>query len=197
MAIIRLFIALKVEELQPKIAQFLEELKMLKGKISWVPLENVHLTLKFLGETEESKVARIIKTLKSTAKSYPPFKVTLKETGSFPSLNNPKVLWIGVKDETETLINLAKEIENKMVSLDYPLEKRGFKPHITLARIKFLSEPNKFKTLLEKYLQINIGEQQIKYFSLMKSTLKPSGAVYEELERFYLKGGKKDGLAEF
>ncbi|UCG01707.1 MAG: RNA 2',3'-cyclic phosphodiesterase [Candidatus Heimdallarchaeota archaeon] len=141
----------------------------------------LHLTLKFLGEVPESRIAPIKQAIQTI--DFSSFKMALEGMGCFPNLNYIRVVWIGIKEGSDSLKELANLVEEKLNPLGFPREKRRFSPHLTLARIKKLRNADKKRltTIIQDSKTIPIGVQMVDEFILKKSTLTPKGAIYEDL----------------
>ncbi len=110
------------------------------GRIKPVEYENIHLTMKFLGEIEDSNVEKIKQVLDEI--NIKPFEIMVKGLGAFPNPGNPKVVWAGVRDGSAQIINLQKTMDEKLSALGFQKDNR-FHPHYTIARIKKLDERQK------------------------------------------------------
>tara|TARA_Y100000310_G_scaffold68197_1_gene63507 strand:+ start:18349 stop:18879 length:531 start_codon:yes stop_codon:yes gene_type:complete len=172
----RLFVALDFE----KFKGYFEELQITLSKIIGLKIKMVssyHLTMKFLGDVEDSKVDEIIKKLKNI--EFTEFEVGLNDLGLFPDRKNPRVVWVGVKPE-DGVVELQKQISTGLVDFqdDY-----NFKPHITLGRIKAIEDK---KLFLDRLNEIKIDNKTLKInsFCLYKSDLTREGPVYEVIEKF-------------
>jgi len=157
--------------------------------LKWVEPENWHITLKFLGETEEELVEKVKKSLKNVVKPLSPFQVKFSSFGSFPSKGNIKVLWLGLGKGDEEMTSLAKKVEDEINSLGFPKEVRAFTPHLTLARAR---RKERRQLSLE---ELGIKEARltpflVKEVVLMESKLRPEGPIYNKLEVFKLMGEK-------
>lgn len=137
-----------------------------------------HLTLKFLGEVEDNKADMIKERLGKI--KVEPFSVSTGNVGFFPSESHINVIWVGFKDNNK-IIHLQEQVENSLMDL-FKKEDR-FHPHITLARVKFVKDKEKFLDIL-KNIKIREKTFEIKNIKLIKSTLKPEGPVYEDLGVF-------------
>ncbi|XRO77528.1 RNA 2',3'-cyclic phosphodiesterase [Methanocaldococcus sp. 10A] len=172
----RLFLAIDIpENLKNKIKEFQEHFKM-KG-IKLVEKENLHITVKFLGEVDEEKLKEIL----DLDLSIEPIKIKLKHIGTFPNSNYIKVIWIKV--ENENLIEIFKNIDKKLSNLGFKKEKE-YVPHLTIGRVKFIDNKKKLKDRIEKYKDIDFGEFEAKHIKLYKSTLTPNGPIYEVLKEW-------------
>ena len=174
----RLFIAIELPaELDEKINEVKKKLDTGSAKITLT--KDNHLTLKFLGEVEDDKVDALKEALKKV--EFGSYKTKLDKTGVFPNENNIRVIWIGVKPEKET-IELKKKIDDALKELNFK-DDFEYKPHITLARVKFVKDKEKLKQLLGK-LEFEDSEFEVKEFKLIKSELTPDGPEYTNLEAF-------------
>lgn len=155
--------------------------------VGWTRPEGIHLTLKFLGEVEESEVPRLAEVLRLAASPVASFPVTVEGVGVFPGLHAPRVLWVGIRSEA-SLSELQRRIEQGLEGLGFGHESRPFRPHLTLGRFRPRGGPRGFlaaRPALEKWLAENekrsCGRFQVRQVFLMKSDLKPGGAVYTSL----------------
>ena len=177
----RAFIAIEVpKKIREKINHFIEEQNKKELPIKWVRFENLHITLKFLGEIDDKKKKEITPVIKELTNKFSPFKVTLEGIGCFPNPRNPRVLWIGVNEGSEQLCLIAKDAETTLSRYGFKEEKR-FHPHLTIGRIKKFC---KVDDILEN--QIKSEPFLADSITLFKSTLKPEGPIYEELQKFTL-----------
>lgn len=184
---IRSFVAIEIPqtmrmELLEHIAQLKQDVPV--GSVRWVRPEGIHLTLKFLGDVHIDSIDQISATLNRTAIEHAPFKVMISEFGCFPNFRRPRVLWIGVQDLSARLKNLHSEIEDGLSRLGFEREARRFHPHLTLGRVKRIrdhGESQRLAAALEDVKIGDIGQLEVNDISLMKSDLKPIGAVYTRL----------------
>ena len=168
----RLFVAIDVPENIKEHLAFLQ--RSLTTKIRLIHPKNIHLTLNFLGERDN--IDHLIEQLKTVR--FHPFQLRLKDQGFFPTPLHPRVLWIGLEDNHE-LLHLQRQID--MIFMP----DKSFKPHLTLARIRHLSEQERLQLIKEaEQLPIKSLSFKVTSFRLYKSTLTPLGPVYEVLETF-------------
>jgi len=168
-----------------QIETILDKLSTFKG-IRPVKPNQLHLTLKFLGEVEEKRLAEIEKELHSIKLHF--FETELSHMGFFPNERRPRVIWIGLSEGKSQLTTLAREIDERLSKIGFPKEKRKFSPHLTVGRIKKLY-PDEQQKVVEYIHSIDsvVGKKEvIKSFILKKSTLTPQGAIYENLAEFPL-----------
>ena len=184
----RLFLGINLSpDVRGKLTEICSELKQAGGDMKWVCDENIHLTLKFLGDTDRKQADRIIGALEMKP---PPRAFTLRFTGigKFGRGDELKVLWAGVEKE-EKLEILFNGIEARLETLGIPRENRNFSPHITLARNRVTGIPQPFIKKLTGLGNIIIGEQAVDSFRLDKSILSPSGPAYTVMRTFPLEPG--------
>ncbi|MBI1938787.1 MAG: RNA 2',3'-cyclic phosphodiesterase [Ignavibacteriales bacterium] len=188
---IRAFIALEIP------AAALEKIIQIKNdnyngyeNVRWEPAEKLHITLKFLGDTEEKLIEKILGKLSTAVSSYNSLMLSFNEFGIFKREGKPKIFWVGLKPDDE-LKTLALDIENLCLESGFQKEKREFKPHITLLRVKGNEDFNALQNLSRlKFEPVNFSAEKITFY---KSELKKSGSVYTELKSFYLKQGEGNG----
>lgn len=162
--------------------------------MAWVKPENVHLTIKFLGDIEADKVDSIARLLEDAAAQSRSFDISVKGVGGFPTIDNPRVLWVGVEDD-KNLSHLYDNLENGLTALGFKKEDRPFKPHLTLGRIKFLKDRKGLKERLERFKDITLGKCGVNSLCLFQSRLTPEGAVHTKLKEYRLQ--TEDQLKDF
>jgi 2'-5' RNA ligase len=172
----RTFIAVEIsEEARGNITKIQKELP--SDKIKIVNPELIHITLKFLGETDEKKIPEMKKALASI--KFSPIMLKCKGAGVFPNPNFIKVVWVGVTGNMlKDLEELSKTIEIKMMDLGFEKNDYPFSPHITIGRPRSKVEISEF---LEKYKDVDFGSFTVTKIKLKKSTLTPKGPIYEDL----------------
>ena len=191
MATLRIFIALEFSpEVIAEIGRCQELLKReVDLPVAWTDPKGIHLTLRFLGETNEERIAGIAKRLGSIAAETAPFTLSLGHFGVFPSPTRPRVLWIGLDGDLPTLGFLQNRVEEEMDVLGFGTEDRPFAPHLTLGRIR----PQQRRGPPVPVSASAVGEvrpvaQQVRGMSLIRSQLTPRGAVYTRLAEFAFRG---------
>ncbi|MBN1156657.1 RNA 2',3'-cyclic phosphodiesterase [Candidatus Woesearchaeota archaeon] len=171
----RTFIAIELPEEAKKYLEILQQEFRQKGMTL---AKGFHLTLKFLGDVDGSRLEKVKEKLMEIKVNS--FKLSLSNLGVFPNRHNPRVLWVGINPD-ECVRKLQEQVEEKLKSFNFEKDHR-FHPHITLARIKFLED--KEKLLLKLKIPVEKKEIDVNSFILFKSTLTPSGPVYEAIEEF-------------
>ena len=176
----RSFIAIDLpEEVKKELnANFLRQLRAMTFRMSVIKPEGIHLTLKFLGDVEPEMLDSINKALTPLLLKLQPFELRLKEQGYFGSRSCPKVLWIGLNGELESLKNLVETVEKTVCSMGFNPEERKFSPHVTIARVK---ERKPCRGLVEYFSSLNVPQLAFNISSvyIKRSILQPTGAVYK------------------
>ena len=148
--------------------------------IKWVKLNNLHITLKFLGEIDEEKKSEILPVLKEIGNKHKSFQLQLSGIGCFPNPRNPRVLWVGVEQGNDALCAMSADVEEALAHFGFKREER-FHPHVTIGRIKRFC---KVDHILEKNI---IAEPfEVSAIVLFRSVLKPEGPIYTALAHFPL-----------
>lgn len=175
----RLFIAIDVpDDLKIKIGRLWVDIPGAR----WVPVEQIHLTLAFLGEVEEASTERL--TEKLTHIRVPEFELRFGGAGCFPNRHRPRVLWIGLEPEPY-LFDLAAQVRSAVLSCGIPQEERHFSPHLTLARLK-MKPSTEFDTFLDKNNHMKFTPFPVREFTLFQSQLNWQGAVHVPIKNFSL-----------
>ena len=186
MSVIRAFIAI---DLTPEIIQHLEQVsvqlkKRLEGvPVRWVPVDNIHLTLKFLGDVSLANVEMLKKILQTEVDAHHAFEISVGGLGAFPSPRRPRVVWVGVEAPTELTV-VQNGVENAMARLGYAREERPFSPHLTLGRVSRNAVGRDERLIGESIEAIKLGflgVARVNEVHLYKSDLHPNGAVYTRL----------------
>jgi len=189
----RLFIAIDLpDDLRTALSVARRQLqKKLAGyPLRWAPIENMHLTLKFLGDTDPARIDAIVRELNQVASRHHAFSVSVGGLGVFPDAKRPRVLWIGIRDDERRLQQLAADVDRALAKSGWPREKRPFSGHLTLARVKKMARNSERRALGERLATLcgyeKLGVLPVAAFHLIRSQLQPDGAVYTDLARIPL-----------
>ena len=184
---LRTFIALPVPDaVTGFLKQIQERLRSPVVNIRWVPVANIHLTLKFLGDIDPSTVPEINARLDEAARSIDPLTLTARGVGVFPNLRQARVLWVGLSGDMKQLVLLQQDIESKLEALGFKREHRTYRAHLTIGRTRRRPDQKALGTLLEPVKEEAseaFGINQIRFY---KSVLKPTGAEYTLLHTAHL-----------
>ena len=179
----RLFAALEIPStVRENLAALLESLGAVSPQTRWVRPQNLHVTLKFMGEVPETKLAATCSAL-AGVRSDQPVTLDFRGLGFFPNEKRPRVFWAGI-DASPNLKTLAADLERAMEKLGIPREQRPFSPHLTLARFEPPGLPEKLRSAIQEKAAREFGSFRTNQYHLIESKLKPSGAEYTTLESF-------------
>jgi 2'-5' RNA ligase len=180
---VRLFVALEIPStVRENLAEFVKPLRALGPQPRWVRLENLHVTLKFIGEILPEKLGAIRAAL-AAVRSDREMTIDFRGVGFFPNEKSPRVFWAGMA-ASPNLKTLALDIDNALQKLGIPREQRPFLPHLTLVRFQPPRLPEKLRTAIQEIAPREFGSLHTNQFHLIESKLKPSGAEYTTLESF-------------
>jgi 2'-5' RNA ligase len=183
----RLFFAIPIgEEIKRIVSRSIEDFPIADPPWKWIRSENYHITLKFLGETDERMLDSLIEVGRRTATEASPFELSFGRFGAFPSISKPRVLLFRAESGVQQLAGIAGTLEERLEPLGFERERRRFSAHLTLARVKGKLGPHALKAL-EGVPPLPSGtRQEVDRIMLMRSVLSRSGAVYEEVGVFEL-----------
>jgi 2'-5' RNA ligase len=187
--LIRSFLAIELPEtIRRKIEEVQKELKLSHADVRWVNPQNIHLTLKFFGNIDESRIDPIVKSLEGPIGANSPFSLSIRGMGSFPHLRNPRVIWMGLEEGKEVLVALQKGVDGELKKIGFEPEERDFHPHLTLGRAKSNRGKDELVGRLEKHQEEEFGNFRVERVVLFESDLKPSGPIYTRLKELKLGG---------
>jgi len=184
---IRCFVAVELEEgITRKLGKIIEEIRHKLGtdnkSIRWVNPENIHLTLKFLGEVDDNLICDICQATDRCAGEFEPFEFTVAGLGCFPPGGGAaRVLWVGLEEGRENLQALQEGLEDALKELDFPPEPRKFSPHLTLARIKNAAVGKAGQQLIKTINPPVLGSQYVSELVVFQSELTKTGPIYTPL----------------
>jgi 2'-5' RNA ligase len=184
---IRTFIALELPpSLISLLAKLQENLRSMGLRAKWVRPENIHLTLKFLGNINPADIDNIGEAMVNAVGEFGTFNLVAGGVGVFPGINRPRVVWVGLKGQVQLLFAMQRLLEDNLAALGYRKEKRPFKGHLTLGRFKQRVNPNTIRRVLQEFGDLASEEFPARRVIFYKSDLKPTGAVYSQLQQAVL-----------
>jgi 2'-5' RNA ligase len=183
--LLRAFIAIELtRDIRQAIARESALLKgRLKNSVRWVPAENIHLTLKFLGDVTQPGIDMLKQSLAVEASQHNAFDLTVADLGSFPNPRQPRIIWIGLQ-APPALARLQRAIESSSAKIGYPPENKPFSPHLTIGRVREQITPAELTAIRsalapEETMRVGeLGRMHVDALHLFKSDLQPGGAVY-------------------
>ena len=182
----RIFTAIDIcHEAREKVSVYIESLRreFPDLRVGWEKAEKLHLTLRFFGGVDRNGLKNIENAVEETAQQISDFKLIIHSTGVFPNVRGAKILWLGLEDKTNLLKKTNEVLENECAKFDFAKEKRNFKPHLTIARLR---EPEKSKRLAVTHLKNEFPpiEFDAKSIVIYESKLLPNGSIYRKIEDF-------------
>jgi 2'-5' RNA ligase len=183
----RTFLAIEIE---PYIKNKIEESQEIiedseSSNIKFVEVENIHLTLKFFGEIDDTRIEQITDIVNQSIKDKETYTFKVVNIGAFPNIYNPRVIWTGIKDKNNTTVKLIEELDKKFNKIGFKKEK-NYVPHITIGRVKSISDKAKLSQTLKKLNKKYHGKMEVKKIYLKSSKLTPNGPIYKNIKEFNL-----------
>lgn len=183
---IRCFVAIEIpDRIQAILSEVQSEFRSKIKKASWIRNGNFHMTLRFFGDIETKQIHEIERTLKKAVTSIKPFTIEIGGIGTFPNLSRPRVLWVGLTQGDREVTALAGTINRELTDFGYPTKSR-FHPHFTLARLKEQVNMRTNSKLFSKYETIAGTVTDVNRITLVRSELRPTGAVYTPINNYQL-----------
>jgi 2'-5' RNA ligase len=183
----RTFIAINLDDaIKDAIREKTAPVREVDAKIKWVEKQNLHLTLRFLGEVKPETVPRIDDAMRKSCEGIAPFDMVLKGAGCFPERGRPRVVWVAVEDGADTAKRIAERLRKELSGLPVKPDDKAFKAHITIGRIKKVGDRDAFHATLENLKELFLGSQTINTIELMESQLTPGGPIYSVSSRIPL-----------
>ena len=179
--LVRAFLSIDIEDqsLLSQIQNIQQKLDLSAAKMKIVKSENIHFTLLFFGDTPLKRLDQIQTSLERI--DITPFEIEIAGVGAFPNRRRPRIIWIGVAHNASKVLSLKDEIDSSLLELDYQPEKRKYTPHATIARVRHVKDSKRIADNLEYLSNEVIGTMSVNKVTMMKSTLTPSGPIYEPL----------------
>ncbi|HUT69524.1 MAG TPA: RNA 2',3'-cyclic phosphodiesterase [Desulfatiglandales bacterium] len=186
---IRSFLAFELPlQIKEQVGEISKELQQSRLPVRWVKVENIHLTIVFLGPVTEETIAGVKQKAGSIAERFSAFQIRLNRVGVFPNWRRPRVLWIGLDGEIGGLSDLRDELQAALEELGFKPENRPFRPHLTLGRFKgTVNRGEELKWILDRFHDITSDEDYLKELILFKSDLRPAGPVHTKMAAWPLK----------
>jgi len=188
--LMRCFVAIELD--QPIKQALLEAQRLfqdLPGRVNWVKPEQMHLTVKFLGDVPDQQVPDVAKVLQRCAGAAGPFQFRVGRLGCFPERGPIRVLWAGVQ-APQPLFDIQQACETALAELGFDPEQRRYSPHLTLGRVRFVKNSNVYRQVIEENTAFEAGVQTADRIVLLSSRLLRTGAVYTPVATLPLAGGR-------
>jgi len=169
-------------DLRSRISAIQEQFRQAAPEVKWVAEENLHITMKFLGGVDESRVDSISDALAGAITGTEPFSVTVSGVGAFPNVRRPRTIWVGVSAGAGRLAAVADNVESAMARMGFPKEERRFSAHITIGRVRPEQKVDALSDALQSADVGELGTVDVPGVALMKSDLQPKGPIYSILK---------------
>ncbi len=171
----------------PRVDSLVRDLREASLDLKVVSSDHLHVTLKFLGDTQDGLVPEIVAALREAATGVAPMAASVRGTGGFPNLTRPRVIWIGLEG-ANPLAGVARALDEHLRNLGFAPENRPWSPHVTVARARGPRGLDRVREILRSHEDETFAEVRIKELQLKKSVLRPQGPVYSTVETVRLEG---------
>lgn len=183
----RAFVAIDLpDSIRASIGAAQETLKSYGFRVKWVRPESIHLTLKFLGNIDVNRSDAIVNAMTRAARGRAALRLSASGMGVFPNARRPRVIWVGLGGQLDHLKSLQQTLDGHLADLGFPAEKRLFKGHLTLGRVKGTIAADRLQAALAKFNAFETEGFEANRIILFKSELHPTGAVYTKVARVNL-----------
>jgi 2'-5' RNA ligase len=182
--LIRSFLAFDIEndDVRKRLSSAQTRLAQTGADVKLVETENIHVTMRFLGNVSIGMIEKIFEEMKKT--EFKPFNVQIQGLGVFPSLNYPRVVWAGITEGEEQLRDVFTQIEPRLRTLGFAPDPKGFSPHLTIARVRSGRNKTQLAEFIIKNAKHEFGTIKAECLRLKKSALSPKGPTYSTLKEF-------------
>jgi 2'-5' RNA ligase len=185
MKTIRSFIAIPLEsEIRRAAVRLIERLRQPNDGIKWVPTDNLHLTLKFLGDVDNTEIPAVCSVIRDVVGQFDPFELGFGGTGGFPEITRPRVLYAGVDDPSGSLTEIVTRLERDLAQLGFKREPRDYTPHLTLGRTKSGSRRASGEVIerLKRDQTTQLGNMSVATIQMVASFLDKHGPTYQVMD---------------
>lgn len=183
----RIFIAVELDPaLRQRIVDLEDGIKQAGARLRWIAAENLHFTVRFLGEITPAALAQVKLATREVATATRSFPLAFQGVGAFPSLQRPQVIWVGVREGSEELAALSARLDDALARHRFPREDRPYVAHLTLTRVRDRRVWGDLVRALSGFREVAVGTQQVDTLTVMESHLNPRGARYTRLEEVLL-----------
>ena len=185
--IIRTFIALPVAGSPVEaVSAMIGDMQEAGVSAKWVEPQNMHLTLKFLGDLPRTRIQPLTDAVNRAVQGEPRFEIALRGAGAFPSPARPRVLWVGVSEGADRVARLSRSIDESTMASGFAPADKAFRPHLTIGRVRGESAGTRGADVISRYSDAFWGTVSVDCIHVVASVLKPSGPVYTSLARIPL-----------
>jgi len=185
MSRVRTFIAVELDSaIRDRIVRLQEMVSLTAPAVKWVELENLHITLFFLGEVEDTAIPAVCREVSDLADGFSPFELSIERVGCFPNKHRPHIIWLGIGQGSHELCDIHEGLEPRLLQLGcYRREERKYKPHVTLGRIRSGRDSEQIGKELTRFQDWQGGRTLVSELLVMGSELTPQGPSYSVMAR--------------
>ncbi|MDR4503434.1 MAG: RNA 2',3'-cyclic phosphodiesterase [Candidatus Scalindua sp.] len=184
---VRLFVAIEIEKrIKERILELLENLKRTGADIRWVASENLHVTVKFIGDSDPVILPSLAKSLENVASGFNPFRIEIENFAVFPTAKKPRIVFVGLRDKENNLTKIFEAVETETEKFGIKRESRKYFGHITVGRTKTEKNIHKLIEILRTDSNHFFGQENVRHISLIQSELTPKGPIYTTIKKFIL-----------
>jgi len=178
----RCFVAIELpENVRNRLLDLQGKMQSLGRAVRWTRPEQLHLTVKFLGEVPDARVPEVCEAAREIAGKYSPFDLELAGTGCFPPRGQVRIIWAGVAQPPTALLDCQRDCEQAFSAMGFERENRAYSPHLTVGRVNDFAASNRIREALRQYETFSAGRFTAKELTVFQSDLRPTGAVYTPL----------------
>ena len=180
---IRSFIAIPMDpEVCRATVRLIDRIREPGDGIKWVPTDNLHLTLKFLGDVHNTEVPRVCEIIRAVCADFEPFELRFAGTGGLPALSRARVIYAGVDDASGSLTRMVMDLEKQLADLGFKPEPRDYKPHLTLGRAKSRRASEEVVRRIEDEMDVELGNMSVTEVQMIASFLDKHGPTYQVMD---------------
>lgn len=180
----RCFLAIELPQaVHDRLAELQKRLAVLDRLVRWTRVEQIHLTLKFLGDVPDRQAAAVCVAARKVAERFEPFDLDIRGTGCFPLGGPARIVWAGLADPPASLLECQEACEETYAALGFKPEKRMFKPHLTIGRVRDGADSRQVRAAVQAQADFAAGRCRVTELVMFQSVLRPSGPIYTAIAR--------------
>ena len=185
MARIRTFVAIEGPGgVRDRASRLINSLSKTTESVRWVAPENLHVTVKFLGDVDETEIYQVCRCVAKGCEQHSAFQATCEGLGAFPKLEKPRTIWLGVSDPNDQIVELFKSVDQSLLTMGFPTEMKRYQPHLTLGRLRYgRRETGQLTEEIQSRIDYAAGEVSVEELIIFGSEMRSGGPVYNVLGR--------------
>lgn len=187
---VRTFVAVVLpQDVKQAIGSVESQFRKSAPRVRWVSPENLHITLKFLGNVDADRLSDVEAAVREAVKGLKPFRLEFRGAGAFPNQKKPRVIWIGIEGEVSLLSEAAERVDKALVDIGFEAEDRPFRGHVTIGRCRDIRDGAGVSDALRDVGALELGSMNVDRVIVMKSDLRPEGPIYSEIAEIKIEAG--------